>query len=345
MTKKQDGRKLDHKTLEAIRIRAVRQVQAGESPEVVIKALGFTRACIYAWLSKYQCGGWDALKAKRLFGRPRKLNDRQIKWIYKAIVGKNPLQLKFAFALWTRPMIRELILRKFKIKLSEVTVGRLLRQLGLSCQKPLVKAFQQNKTLVKKWIKEEYPGIQALADKNGAQIYFEDESGVRSDYHSGRTWAPIGETPVIRATGARFGLNMISAVSAKGQMRFMVVKGTVNAKKFCEFLKRLICNTNQPVYLIVDGHPTHKAIMVKKYLESVKDKLRLFFLPPYSPELNPDEFVWNDLKNHGVGRMTVAGPDDLQRKVLSHMKGLQKNPSKVQSFFQAPTTRYAALNV
>jgi transposase len=340
--KKQDARKLEHKTLEAIRIRAVEQVQSGESPEVVIRALGFSRACIYQWLAAYRAGGWDALKAGKIAGRPKKLSGSQMRWIYKTVTGKNPLQLDFPFALWTRAMISTLIARRFGVKLSLSSVGRLLAQLGLSCQKPLFRAWQQDASRVQQWLEREYPRIRTLAKREGAEIFFEDESGVRSDFHGGTTWAPQGKTPVVRVTGQRFSLNMISAISPKGSLRFMVVKGGVGAKVFITFLKRLMHGRRRPVFLIVDGHPAHRAKIVKSYVESTGGKLRLFSLPPYSPELNPDELVWNDVKNNGVARKIVNGPKDLHRIVVGRLRFLQKTPERVRSFFQAPETRYAA---
>jgi hypothetical protein len=209
-----------------------------------------------------------------------------MKWIYDAITLKNPLQFRLEFALWTRPMIRALIQDKMSICLSLASIGRLLAQLGLTCQKPLMRAFQQNSTFMKKWLREEYPRIRARAKRIGAEIFFADEAGVRSDFHSGRTWAPRGKTPVIEATGARFSLNMISAVSPKGQMRFMVVAGKVAAGQFCEFLRRLVHGAQRPVFLIVDGHPVHRSVKVKTLTESFKGTLELFYLPPHSPELN-----------------------------------------------------------
>lgn len=337
-----DGRRLDHKTLEEIRIRAVQQVQAGQSPEVVIKTLGFSRACIYEWLAAYRAGGWDTLKAKKLHGRPRKISATQMKWVYDTVTLKSPLQFKFEFALWTRAMIRTLIAEKFGLKLSLASVGRLLAQLGLTCQRPLVRAFQQNPALVERWLREEYPAIKSLAHREKAEIYFGDEAGVRSDFHAGRTWAPKGQTPVVRSTGARFGMNLISAVTPKGELRFMVVQGKLRAGGFIEFLRRLVHGAVRPIFLIVDGHPVHRAAAVKKFVTSLEGRLRLFFLPPYSPELNPDEHVWNDLKNNGVGPTVILSPDDLKSKVLGHLRSLQKTPEKIRSFFQAPETRYAA---
>jgi transposase len=338
---KNDARRLDHKTLEAIRIRAVEQVQAGESPEMVIRALGFSRACIYNWLAAYRAGGWHALRAKPLLGRPRILTGSNMKWIYDTVTLRNPLQYKFEFALWTRRMIQVVIRERFEVKLSLASIGRLLAQMGLTCQKPLMRAFQQNPALVEKWLKEEYPGIRTRAKRIGAEIFFGDEAGVRSDFHAGKTWAPKGQTPVVRVTGARFGFNMISAVSPKGQLRFMVVDGKVAAQQFCEFIRRLVYNASRPIFLILDGHPVHRSAKVKRLVESLGGKIELFFLPPYSPELNPDEHVWNDLKNNGIGRMAITGPGDMKQKVVDYLKRMQRTPELIRSFFQAPTTSYA----
>lgn len=343
MTKpKLDARKIDRMALEAIRIRAVQQVQAGQSPEAVIGALGFTRRCIYSWLSMYRAGGWDALKARKAPGRARRLSGRDMQWVYRTVTGKNPLQLGFSFALWTRAMIRVLIAEHCEVRLSLVSVGRLLAQLGLSCQKPLWRAYQQDGSRVEQWLKKEYPRIRALAKREKAEIYFEDESGVRSDFHSGSTWALRGHTPVVRVTGQRFSLNMISAVSPRGALRFMVVKGGVGAAVFIRFLKRLIHGAKRPIFLIVDGHPAHRAKAVTRYVSTVSQRLRLYFLPAYSPELNPDEQVWNDVKNNAVGRSRLENPEDLHRTVVGRLRFLQKSPARVRSFFQMPETRYAA---
>jgi transposase len=328
--------------MEAIRIRAVQQVQAGESPEVVIRALGFDARRIYEWLAKYRAGGWDALKARKAPGRAPKLSGAQLKWIYNTVTSKNPMQLKFEFALWTRAMISTLIRRKYGIRLSLASVGRLLAQLGLTCQKPLVRAFQQNPALVKQWIENDYPRIRALAKAENAEIFFEDESGVRSDFHAGTTWAKQGETPIVRSTGQRFKLNMISAISPKGHIRFMTTRKGVGAQVFITFLKRLLQGARRAVFLIVDGHPSHRSKKVKAFIESLDGKLKLFFLPPYSPELNPDELVWNDVKNNGVGKRMICSHADLERAVQSRLRLLQKNPDRVRALFQENHVRYAA---
>jgi transposase len=340
--KQRDGRSLDHSTLEQIRLRAVERVLAGESPEDVIRVLGFGRTVIYDWLAKYREGGFEALKAKPVPGRPPKLTGKQLRWIYRTVTSKNPLQLRFEYALWTRAMVREVIREKFAVRLSEVSVGRLLRKLGLSPQKPLRRAYEQDPTLVEAWRAHDYPKIRALAKKEGATIFFADEAGVRSDFHAGTTWAPQGKTPVVKATGQRFGINLISAVSPRGELRFMTVTGRMNAGKFIDFLKRLLHNARRPIFLIVDGHPTHRARKVLQFVKSQDGKLRLFFLPPYSPELNPDELVWNTLKNHGVGRRVITSRQQLRQIVLGYLRSLQRTPDMIRRFFREPHVCYAA---
>ena len=296
--KEMDGRKLSHEALEEIRIRAVKRVEAGESPEVVINALGFHRSAIYKWIALYREGGVDALKARKAAGPAPKLDGKQLRHLYKIITSNNPLQLGFEFALWTRAMIRELISEQFGVRLSDVSVGRLLRKLGLSPQRPLRKAYQRDEKKVAAWRKQAYPEIQKLAKKAGATIYFGDEASIRSDTHSGTTWAPTGQMPIIETTGARFSVNMVSAISAQGLLRFMTFEGRMNADRFIEFLKRLTYRANAAIFLVLDGHPVHKSKRVKDYVASTNGRLRLVILPPYSPHLNPDEWVWNWLEQH-----------------------------------------------
>lgn len=340
---KVDGRKLSHAKLEEIRFEAVKAVQAGESPSAVARRKGLYTNRLFVWLAAYRNGGWQALRARKAMGRPKRLDAKQIRWVYDTVTSKNPLQFKLPFALWTRAQIRTLIAQRFSVKLSLVSVGRLLAQLGLTCQRPLFRAYQQDRSLVERWLKQEYPRIRARAKREKAEIFFEDESGVRSDFHSGTTWAPRGQTPVVRVTGQRFSLNMISAVSPRGELRFMVVRGGVGGGVFIDFLKRLVHGQRRPIYLIVDGHPAHRSKKVKAYVASLQGKLRLLFLPPYSPELNPDELVWNDVKNNGVGRTLLHSPADLMRAVVGRLRYLQKSPEIVRSFFQVPETCYAAI--
>ena len=328
--RKFDGRKLDHKTLEELRIRTVQRVLDGEDPEELAKGLGMNRATVYRWIQKYHYGGWDALKAKPIPGRPPKLGIGQMAWLARTIREKNPLQLNFPFALWTVPMIRELIRREFGVRLSEVSVRRLLRNLGITPQRSKHKAHQQNPTLVERW----------RAKKEKALIFFAAEAGIRSDDHRGTTWAPTSETPVVESTGSRFSLNIPSAVSPRGELRFMVHEGTATAQTFCTFLERLSVGVEQKIFLVVDGHRVHRVRKVKECLERLNGKIDLCFLPLYAPQLNADEWVWNQVKG-SVGRQSVRDETELTEKILFALRSQQKLPEKIRGFFRDPDIRYA----
>lgn len=338
-----DARRLDHKTLTELRKRAVAGVQAGQSPAAVAQSMGVNLRTVFRWLALYRSGGWGKLDARKRGGRPPKLDARALKWIYDTVLGKSPLQLNFPFALWTANMVRELIARRFRVRLSHSSVCRLLGQMGMSAQRPLWRAYQQDPEAVRRWKEEEYPKLRRRAQRRGAQIFFGDEAGVRSDFHSGATWARRGHTPMVSSTGARFGVNMLSAVSAQGQLRFMLTKGRVTGAVFIEFLQRLMVNASTPIFLVVDGHPTHKAKSVQRFVQQQDGRLELHYLPAYSPELNPDELVWNHLKNNALGRKVITSREQLRDMVISHLRRMQKLPMLIMSFFRAPTTRYAAL--
>src|SRR5215468_10872045 len=337
-----DARQLDHATLEAMRERAVQSVQNGENPETVARALGVNRSTMYSWLAQYRRGGWGALKAKPLFGRPPKLDGKKLAWIYSVVI-KSPLQMKFEFALWTREMVAVVIKRKFGIRLSPASVGRLLAQLGITCQKPLRRALERDEALVQQWLKTEYPRIKAVARREKAEIYFGDAAHMRSDSHSGRTWGKKGETPIVLSTGARYRMSLISAITARGHMRFMIKeKGGVNAEVFIEFLKRLMVGTKNKIFLIVDRGPAHVAKKTRRFVASLGGALQLFYLPPYAPDYNPDELVWKHLKADTVGRSSITNLADFRKKVKSSMLSLQRSPAKIRSFFMKPSLKYAA---
>ena len=212
------------------------------------------------------------------------------------------------------------------MRLSEVRVGRLLGKLGLSRQRPLYRAYQQNPEAVARWKAETYPAIRAEAARVGATVCFTDEAGVRSDDHAGTTWAPVGRTPVVAATGDRFGINLISAIAAKGALRFAAYEGSLNGPVFIDFCRRLLQDTSGPVLVVLDGHPVHRSKAVKAFAESTKGRLRLCFLPGYAPELNPGEWVGKHVKHDRIGRAGVSGPEDLKAKALAALHRLQSCP-------------------
>lgn len=337
-----DGRKFDHHTLQVMRQQAVKAVREGQPVEAVAAAYGLSVRTIFNWLAKFAAGGQTALLAKPIPGRPAKVSAEEMRWIAQAVRDNAPQQFKFEFGLWTLSLIRELINRQFDKTLSLASVSRIMKLLGFSAQKPLYQAWQQDPVLVRQWESETYPAIKAEAAAAGATIYFADESGIRSDYHTGTTWAPVGQTPVVEVTGRRFSLNMISAVSPRGDFRFMLHEGTVTAGVFKTFLQRLMVGATRPVYVVVDGHPAHKAKLVKSYVDSLNGQLKLFFLPPYSPQLNPDEQVWAHVKRQ-VSKRFVQDKDNMKRLALSALRRIQKIPNLVRSFFQQPECQYAAM--
>lgn len=337
-----DGRKLDHHSLETMRMQAVKAVQSGQKVTSVAAAFGLNIRTVFSWLAAYSSGGQKALQAKSIPGRPPKVTAEELRWIAQTVKDNTPQQLKFEYGLWTLSLIGELIRRQFGKTLSLSAVGRVMRILGFTPQKPLYQAWQQDAVLVQKWQTETYPAIQAEARQVGATIYFADESGIRSDYHTGTTWAPCGETPVVNVTGSRFSLNMLSAVGTRGEFRFMLHEGTVNASVFKDFLKRLMLGATQPVFVVVDGHPTHKAKLVTEYVNSLQGRLKLFYLPPYSPQLNPDEQVWAHVKRQ-VAKRFVQDKDSMKRLVLGALRRIQRLPALLRSFFQQPECRYAEI--
>jgi transposase len=237
-------------------------------------------------------------------------------------------------------MVRELIRREFGVRLSEPSVGRLVRALGLSPQRPLYRAYQQNPEAVARWKAETYPQLRREAAQLGATIYFADEAGVRSDDHAGTTWAPVGRTPVGATTGDRFSVNLISAVTAKGKLRFAAYEGSLNGPVCIDFCRRLLHDTPGPVFLVLDGHPVHRSNAVKEFAAASGGRLRLCFLPGHSPELHPGEWVWKHVKHDRVGRAGVIGQEDLKAKALAALQRLQKLPHRVRGFFRDPNLGY-----
>lgn len=290
----------------------------------------------------YRAGGWDSLDARKRGGRPRKLTGSMISWVYRVVTDGDPRQYKFPFALWTRNAIGIVIFRRYGIRLSANSVGRLLAQMGITPQKPLWRAYQQDPERVRQWVQKEYPEIRRDARRRGAEIWFGDEAGLRSDYHAGTTWSAQGQTPVVTSTGARYRLNLISAVNRRGKMRFMIEKKGLNAQVICRFLDRLMVGRRRPVILILDGHPMHKSGVVAKKASSYRGRLRLCLLPPYSPELNPDEGVWREVKAHRLGRAGVFSASEMKSKALGALRHLAGRPDKIRALFQAPSTLYAA---
>jgi transposase len=320
---------------------AVEQVLKGGRVEDVAAGLGYNRSTVFGWMKRYGEDGLSALNTKARSGRPPKLSGLQRTKLLRMIVGADPRQLRFSFALWTREMVAELIDRDFGVVMSVSAIGRMLRRAGLSAQRPLWRAYQADAEAVEAWKTEKFPAIRAEAAKVGAVVLFHHEASIRSDFHSGTTWGVVGHTPVVKTTGARYRVNMISAVSAERALKFMLTEGNVNSEVFIDFCKRVQHDYgDQPMFLVVDGHSSHKSKKTKEWVSSTNGQFRIFYLPAYSPQLNPDEWVWNNVKSARVGRAGVVSLEDLRHKVTAALRRLVDVPGIVRGFFGDPDLRY-----
>lgn len=337
-----DGRTIDHKTLEHLRKLAVmRVIEDKEAPSDVMKSLGLCRTTIYRWLRKYEEDGMDALVERIAQGPEPKLTERQRQQVKRWILGKDPRQYGFDFGLWTRRIVIELIATKFGVQLGLTAAGRLLAKLDITPQKPLRRAYERDPAAVEAWVKQKYPELKKRAKRFGAKIFFQDEAGFQSDAPLGRTYGLKGKTPVVQTSGQRQSLNVISAVNARGEFWAATYTSKLNAELFVVFLESFMkCQTGK-VFLVVDGHPAHKAKLVQRYVQSLKGRLELHFLPPYAPDLNPDEFVWSHMKTNGVSKKPLKKNESLQKRIEEDLKAVKENRKLVRSFFCAESVAYA----
>jgi len=337
-----DGRTLDHTTCEHLRGHAVRRVREdGERPSEVMNSMGLCRTTIYRWLRAFDQGGIEAMKSSKSTGREPKLNERQRRKVRGWIVGKDPRQYGFDFGLWTRRIVSELIKEKFEVTLELTAVGRLLAGLDITPQKPLRRAYERDPEKVEQWLNQDFPKLRRRAKKLGATIFFLDEAGFSSEPILGKTYGLKGQTPIVKTTGQRQKVSAISAVSAKGGFWCNVYTGMLNATRFVEFLKHFRKGGRGRVFLVVDGHPSHRAKVVQKYVQGTKGMLELHFLPPYAPDLNPDEFVWQHAKTNGVAKKPLKRNESLKERVNATLAAIKLMPNLIRSFFCAPSVAYA----
>ena len=342
--KQTDKRKLSPSAQEAIRLQAVDLVEKQKAKVVdVCRLLAVSRSALQGWLAAYRAGGKKVLKAQKQ-GRPKeiRLNKEQVKQVKKLITDKLPEQLKLPFGLWTREAVQQLIRKLFKIEISITTSGRYLKQWGYSPQKPIYKAYEQSSKEVKSWLDKEYPAIKSSAAKEGADIHWGDETGMRSDHQAGTSYAPKGKTPVVKKTGKRFRINMISSLTNKGELAFMIYKTSFSSEVFIRFMEQLIKDRERKVYLIVGRHSAHKTKKVKAWLEEHKSQIAMHYLPAYSPKLNLDELVNQDLKTNIIGKKRTLNADQMSDNVSQFLRSRQKDKEQVKKYFHGNYVRYAA---
>jgi transposase len=333
-----DARSLPPVAQEDLRRKVIKSILGGKKQVEAAELFGVTRQAIVKWLEAYREGGSKAIKAKRQ-GRPRggSLLAWQSAQIAKTVIDRCPDQLKLPFYLWTREAVGQLIERWFGIRLSVWTVGRYLARWNFTPQKTVIHAFERNPEAVRLWLEEEYPAIGKEAKKEKAEIYWGYEMGLRSDHATGRSYSRRGQTPVIPGTGARFGCNMISAITNRGKLNFMLFKERFDADLFKKFLSRLIRQSKTKIFAIVDRHPVHRSAKVKKWLGENEAHIRMFFLPSYSPELNPDEMLNQDVTGNAVGRKRAHNLREMITHIRSFLWGRQRCPSIVAKYFEEKT--------
>jgi transposase len=318
-----------------------RVIEDKESPSEVMRSLGLCRTAIYPWLRKFADQGLEGLAERIAQGPQPKLSEKQRQQVRRWILGKDPRQYGFDFALWTRRIVQALLHEKMGIELGLTAVGRLLAGLDITPQKPLRRAYERDPKAVALWLQQTYPALKKQAKRLGAKIFFLDEAGFQSDPPLGRTYGLKGQTPVVVTSGQRQSLNVISAVNARGEFWAATYTGKLNAEAFVAFLKNFIKGRAGRIFLVVDGHPAHKANVVKRYVESLGGRLELVALPTYAPDLNPDEFVWSHMKKNGVSKKPLKKNESLRDRVEEDLAQIQGNRQLVRSFFCADSVVYA----
>jgi len=346
---KQDMRSLNQQTQYQLRRQVVRLKSQGRSGPEIADITGLTRQSVNATWRRYQAGGLEAIKPQargRRQGQQRRLSPEQEKELKQLMIDKTPEQLSFKFALWTRAAVKAVVMKRFKIDLPLRTISWYLSRWGFTAQKPIERAYEQNPQAVSAWLNTAYPSIKERAVKEKAEIHWGDETGVEADSYAAKGFAPAGQTPVIHLSGSpsRTRINMISSITNQGKVRFMIYEEKLNSAIFIKFLKRLISDNSRRIFLIVDNLKVHHSRPVKAWLErkDIADKIELFYLPSYAPELNPDERLNSDLKYQVQSGLVCRTKAQVKSKVRSSMKMFQKRPQRVQKYFDDPKVAYAA---
>jgi transposase len=337
-----DMRSLPREARHERRVQVIRLRKAGRTYDEIAAQTGLSRTGVFNICRRHEAGGAKALKdapGGRKAGEQRRLDAQQEATVRRLIADKTPDQLKMVYALWTRQAVAELIRNRYGIKLPVRTMGLYLQRWGFTPQKPMKKAYEQSPAAVKKWLDEEYPVIAACAKVEGAEIHWGDETGLRSDDVRGRSYAPQGQTPVVRVNNKRHGLSVISTVTNKGTMRWKIFEGALNSDILIDFMKRLVRDTGRKVYLILDNLRVHHSKPVRAWLAEHKHEIEVFYLPSYSPELNPDNA---DLKQAVTKLAPARTKLQLVKATSQHLRSVQRQPERIRKYFEHEPVRYAA---
>jgi transposase len=345
-----NNRKLTPKEQENLRLKIIRVAKKNLKPNGIPDVKKVSEICecseshVRGTWKKYLAGGIGGVKAVKM-GRPQnsgKLTVAQQKKIQRIIVDKCPNQLKLKGFLWNRENVRKLIKQEFDVEITVQAISDYMKKWGYTPQRPVKKNYKQNPKAVQKWLEETYPKIAERAKEEGAEIQWGDETGCQNECNYVKGYAPIGQTPTLPYGDYKLRVNMISSITNKGKLRFMFFDGSMNAEVFIRFLERLIADASCKIFLIVDNLKTHHAILVKEWLHAHKSQIELFFLPSYSPELNPDEYLNGNLKREMAKEESAKTVGELQKHAQDIMTRFQSDEARLASFFQAKWVKYAA---
>ena len=341
-----DFRKIPDEVMNYLRRIAVRAVEENHySPELIAKVLGVSRSCIYDWLRWYRAGGEAALDTRSAPGADPVITPEMDQWLKTTILDSTPVDHGYETELWTLKILVELLQQRFGVWVADSTVALHLHQLDLSCQHPRYRAREQNPEAVAHFLLHTFPKIQRLAEKIGAEIGFEDEAGVGVGIlaRAGRTWGEVGTPPVVSATDQRGGYIVLSLVTAAGRLRYSIEAHSIASERYIAFLQQVLRGRTRPLILIADRASFHRSVAVRQFVRAHRTQIRLFFFPAHSPELNPDEPVWNEIKHRRLGKQPIKTKADLKKKLDSALKSLQHKTERIRSFFKLPDTQYAAI--
>ena len=339
-----DARKIPDEVMNYIRMIAVQAVEEKHySPEAVADIFGITRSSIYDWLRWYREGGEAALETRKALGKPPVITPVMDAWLKHTVLNSTPVDHGYDTVLWTRRILVELLQKRFGIEVLETTVGVHLHRLELSCQVPRYRAWEQDATQVTAFLEDKFPRVQRLAAKMGAEIGYEDEAGVNLQTRSGRTWGAVGHPPEVAASDQRGGYNVLSIITATGELSDALKEQTINGERYVEFLQQVLKGRTRPLIIMADQAPFHRSEEVSQFVRAHRQQIRMFFFPAHSPEMNPDEQVWNELKHRQLGKQPIKNKIDLKNRIHTILKALQGKAEQIRSFFQLPDTQYAAI--
>jgi len=339
-----DARKIPDEVMNYLRRIAVRAVEEyPHSPELIAAIFGISRSCIDDGLREYREEGEDALDTRKAPGSLPVMTSDVDHWLKETILHSTPQDHGYDTLLWTLDILVDLLKKRFDLWVSDSTVALHLHQMDLSCQKPCYQAKGQDPEKVAEFINNKFKLIQKVAKNIGADIAFEDEAGIGIMTRSGRTWGEVGSPPKVVVSDQRGGYNVLSLVTPKGELIYDVEAKSIDGARYIKFLQKVLEGRTRPFIIIADNAPFHRSKEVRDFVRANRQKIRMFFLPAHSPQLNPDEQVWNEVKHRQLGKQPIRSKPDLKRRIHSSLKLLQQQIAKVRSFFQLPDTRYAAL--